>query len=136
MTTAMLEQRIRAIEDRLEILNLIASHPPSADTGADYYTLQVYAEDGVFDRGEHLSGGKLKGDPNMPVVANLTPDETGLKDWSEADFIRAMRVGQRKDGTAIREAMPWRAYGQMGDAELKAIYAYLRTVPPRPKGNR
>jgi SnoaL-like domain len=53
-----LEQRLRAIEDRLEILNLIASHPPSADTGADYYTVQVYAEDGVFDRGESLSGGK------------------------------------------------------------------------------
>jgi hypothetical protein len=52
------EERLRAVEDRLEILNLIASHPPSADTGADYYTLQVYAEDGVFDRGEHLSGGK------------------------------------------------------------------------------
>ena len=33
-----LEDRIRAIEDRLEIYNLIASHPPSADTGADYYT--------------------------------------------------------------------------------------------------
>jgi hypothetical protein len=53
-----LEQRLRAIEDRLEILNLIASHPPSADTGADYYTVQVYAEDGVFDRGESLSGAK------------------------------------------------------------------------------
>jgi hypothetical protein len=53
-----IEQRLRAIEDRLEILNLIASHPPSADTGADYYTVQVYADDGVFDRGETLPGGK------------------------------------------------------------------------------
>src|SRR5262249_22924388 len=53
-----LEQRLRAIEDRLEILNLIASHPPSADTGADYYTVQVYTEDGVFDRGESLMGAK------------------------------------------------------------------------------
>ena len=52
------EQRLRAIEDRLEILNLIASHPPSADTSADYYTVQVYAEDGVFDRGENLMGAK------------------------------------------------------------------------------
>jgi len=56
MTQGNIEQRLRAIEDRLEILNLIASHPPSADTGADYYTAQVYAEDGVFDRGEHLMG--------------------------------------------------------------------------------
>jgi len=51
-----LEDRIRAIEDRLEIYNIIASHPPSADTGADYYTVQVYADDGVFDRGETLLG--------------------------------------------------------------------------------
>jgi len=53
-----LEQRIRAIEDRLEIYNLIAGHPPSADTGADYYAEAVYTEDGVFDRGADLSGGK------------------------------------------------------------------------------
>lgn len=50
------EQRIRAIEDRLEIYNLIAGHPPSADTGADYYTEAVYTEDGVFDRGVNLPG--------------------------------------------------------------------------------
>ena len=55
-STSSLEHRVRAIEDRLEILNLIASHPPSADTGADYYTAEVYTEDGVFDRGEHLMG--------------------------------------------------------------------------------
>ena len=48
------EARLRDIEDRLEIYNLIASHPPSADTGADYYTRVVYTEDGSFDRGEGL----------------------------------------------------------------------------------
>src|SRR5271154_895652 len=46
-----LEERIRLIEDRLEIYNLIASHPPSADTGASDYTASVWTEDGVFDRG-------------------------------------------------------------------------------------
>jgi hypothetical protein len=53
---ASLEERVRAVEDRLAIYNLIASHPPSADTGADYYTRAVYAEDGVFDRGPHAGG--------------------------------------------------------------------------------
>jgi hypothetical protein len=46
-----LEQRLRLVEDRLEIYNLIASHPPSADTGAADYTASVWAEDGTFDRG-------------------------------------------------------------------------------------
>src|SRR5437899_9782426 len=45
------EQRLRLIEDRFEIYNLIASHPPSADTGAGDYTASVWTEDGVFDRG-------------------------------------------------------------------------------------
>jgi len=51
-----LEQRIRAVEDRLEIYNLIAAHPPSADTGASRYAEAVYTEDGVFGRGPDLSG--------------------------------------------------------------------------------
>ena len=51
-----LDARLREIEDRLEIYNLIAAHPPSADTGADYYTAAVYTEDGVFDRGDDLEG--------------------------------------------------------------------------------
>jgi hypothetical protein len=50
-----LEQRLRLIEDRLEIYNLIASHPPSADTGAGDYTASVWTEDGVFDRGAEFT---------------------------------------------------------------------------------
>ena len=46
-----LDARLRKIEDKLEIYNLIPSHPQSADTGADYYTRAVYTEDGIFDRG-------------------------------------------------------------------------------------
>ena len=55
-----LEDRIRAIEDRLEILNLIASHPPSADTGADYYTRAAYVADGELDlgRGKAVAGNE------------------------------------------------------------------------------
>lgn len=56
MTQSALEQRLQAIEDRLAIYNLIAGHPPSADTGADYYARAAYARDGVFDRGPHPGG--------------------------------------------------------------------------------
>src|SRR5215475_9891701 len=48
-TNRPLEERLRAIEDRLAIFNLVAGHPPSADTGADYFTRAVYTEDGVID---------------------------------------------------------------------------------------
>ena len=86
--------------------------------------------------GERLSGGKIAGDPNMPIVANLTPHETGLAGWTEADFFRALREGKRKDGTDILPQMPWKTYGRMNDIELRALWAYLQTVPPLAKGSR
>ncbi|MEP7456388.1 nuclear transport factor 2 family protein [Phyllobacterium sp. SB3] len=52
------ESRLRLIEDKLAIYELIASHPPSADTGHSGYTRSVYNEDGVFDRGHTLEGAK------------------------------------------------------------------------------
>ncbi|HET8691237.1 MAG TPA: cytochrome c [Steroidobacteraceae bacterium] len=119
---------------RIDHLKPHAVEPPAAVVSVEYGEHLVQVCRGCH--GERLSGGKLKGDPNMPVVANLTPHEMGLKDWTVGDFLRALREGKRKDGTAIDPAMPWKAYGQMGDAELKAMYAYLRTVPPLPKGNR
>lgn len=61
-----IEARIRAIEDRLEILNLIASHPPIADSGADYFARSAYTEDGVID----LGGGK-GASGNVAVAAML-----------------------------------------------------------------
>jgi mono/diheme cytochrome c family protein len=63
-----------------------------------------------------------------PGASNITP--VGLGDWSEADFVRALREHVRPDGTAISESMP-RAFGQLSDTELHAIYAYLQTVPPK-----
>jgi mono/diheme cytochrome c family protein len=86
--------------------------------------------------GANLSGGKLQGDPNMPIVANLTPHESGLRGWSEADFFRAMREGRRPDGTVIADQMPWTAYARMSDDELSALWAYLQSVPAVAKGVR
>ena len=51
---ATLEQRLRLVEDKLAILNLIASHPLGADTGAAAHVLSMWTEDGVID----LAGGK------------------------------------------------------------------------------
>jgi hypothetical protein len=84
--TGTIEQRVRAIEDRLEIYNLIASHPPSADTGADYYAKATYTEDGEFDRGPGLTGAKgnkalgalLKSDAHQAAIAGGLAHFTGL----------------------------------------------------------
>jgi cytochrome c553 len=82
--------------------------------------------------GPGLSGGKGPGEPaDWKPSANLTPDRaTGLGTWTEADFLRAMRTGKRPDGTAIQDPMPWKAVGMMSDAELRAMWMYLHTLPP------
>jgi hypothetical protein len=58
MPTKTLEERIRAIEDRLEIYNLIAGHPPSADTGSGEFAAAMWTDDGVFDQGGTLRSGR------------------------------------------------------------------------------
>jgi len=50
--TGDIENRVRAIEDRLEIYNLIAAHPISADSAAGEFIAACWVEDGLFDRGE------------------------------------------------------------------------------------
>jgi cytochrome c553 len=62
-----------------------------------------------------------------PGGANLTP--VGLEGWTEADFFRALREHRRPDGTPIAETMPL-TIGQMSDDDLRAMYAYLKTLPP------
>jgi hypothetical protein len=53
-----LEERIREVEDRLEIYNLIASHPPSADTGSRAHVANAWTDDGTFDRGAQFGGAQ------------------------------------------------------------------------------
>jgi mono/diheme cytochrome c family protein len=66
-------------------------------------------------------------------TANLTPDPTGTGAWTEEQFMTAIREGKfkgLKEGRPLLPPMPWEMYRHMTDQELKAIYAYLRTVPP------
>jgi mono/diheme cytochrome c family protein len=68
----------------------------------------------------------------VTYATNLTPDEnTGLGIWTEDMFVRALRTG-RHMGTSrpIQPPMPWPWLSKMTDEDLKAMYAYLRTIPP------
>jgi mono/diheme cytochrome c family protein len=87
--------------------------------------------------GANLSGGKIDvGPPDWPLAANLTPHPTSrLAKWSEQDFISVVRTGVRPDGSAVNPVMP-RVFGQMDDVELKALYAFLRSLPPVAQGVR
>ena len=107
---------------------------PSAAPEFGKYVLQLQCQQ---CHGEGLSGGKLSGAPGLAIPANLTPDdETGLGKWSYADFTTAMRTGKRPDGRVLDSLMPWDVYASMSDDELTAIWAQLRSLPPRKFGGR
>jgi mono/diheme cytochrome c family protein len=62
---------------------------------------------------------------------NLTPDTaTGIGAWSEADFLRTLRTGRTPTGRVLDPFMPWQQLGRMREDDLRALYRYLRTVPP------
>lgn len=63
--------------------------------------------------------------------SNLTPDpDTGIGRWSEADFLQTLRTGTKLTGVQLHVFMPWRQIRRMSDDDLRAIYLYLRTLPP------
>ncbi len=68
----------------------------------------------------------------ISYAANLTPDSnTGLGIWTEEMFIKTMRTGKHMGaGRPILPPMPWQASANLSDDDLKAIFAYLRSIPP------
>lgn len=67
----------------------------------------------------------------ISYAANLTPDRnTGLGIWTEAMFIQAMRTGKHMgSGREILPPMPWRNVAALDDADLKALFAFLQSLP-------
>lgn len=68
----------------------------------------------------------------ISYAMNLTPDEnTGLGIWTEEMFVQALKTGRHMGvSRPILPPMPWEAFRNYSDDDLKAIYAYLRSVPP------
>nr|CAL58680.1 cytochrome P450 dependent monooxygenase [Sorangium cellulosum] len=64
-------------------------------------------------------------------ATNLTPDPTNGMDYTEDEFVEAMRTGKEKSTGETMYFMPWRtAYRWMTTEDLKAMYAYLTRIPP------
>lgn len=110
-----------------DMSRMLSGHPdslkmPPPPAPADPWTWSVSRTNTAF-----------AGPWGITFATNLTPDEnTGMiNTWSEIMFIAAMRNGKHMDmSRAIMPPMPWADYGQMTDDDLKAIFAYLHTIPP------
>lgn len=94
-------------------------------------------KDGSPDFSKAFAGGFVFKTPMFQVtVANITPDSTtGIGSWTEEAFVAKFRGNStdemvNKNPGKQQSVMPWAMYGKMKEEDLKAIYAYLRTVPP------
>jgi len=84
--------------------------------------------------GEPFAGGATMVEPEGRFTPpNLTTDSgSRINGWSEQHFINRFRLGKVQKGSP----MPWPSYKRMSDMELKAIYNYLKTVPPAKTGSK
>jgi mono/diheme cytochrome c family protein len=68
---------------------------------------------------------------------NITPHpQAGIGRWTEADFVRAMRQGDRPDGKNYFPAFPYLSFTKISDPDLRDLWAFLRTLPPSARANQ
>jgi mono/diheme cytochrome c family protein len=77
-------------------------------------------------------GREFPGPWGVSKSRNITSHKTaGVGDWTDAEIKTAITQGKRKDGTPLKGPMGYQYYAKMTDADLDAVIAYLRTVPPK-----
>jgi mono/diheme cytochrome c family protein len=92
----------------------------------------------LAEDGPPLAGGRPLATPfGVYYSTNITPDpETGIGRWSEADFARAMREGTAPDGTPYFPVFPYTSFTGMSDEDVRALRAYLLSLPAVRRENR
>ena len=84
---------------------------------------------GVVSGMEYGGGFMLKGPWGASAGANITPDASGIGYYDENLFIQVMRTGYVK-ARKLNSIMPFEEFGKLTDDDLKAMFAYLRTLKP------
>ena len=79
----------------------------------------------------NAGGRKYDGPYGTVYSANITPDiKTGIGDWTDEQIITAIRLGRRPNGERLVPVHPFISFNGMANEDLKALVAFLRTVPP------
>jgi len=78
---------------------------------------------------EFGGGFLLKGPWGEVASANITPDPSGISYYTEELFLQTIRSGHVK-ARKLNQIMPWHRFRNLSDVDLKAIFAYLRTLKP------
>jgi len=85
----------------------------------------------------YAGGRELKTPFGTFYGPNITPHpRAGIGKWSEADFVRALRQGERPDGKHYYPAFPYPSFTQITDADLRDLWAYFRSLPASDRASR
>ena len=97
-------------------------------------------DNGEFVAGQEYAGNFVINEPNGPgpgglafsaYAPNITQHtETGIGAWTDDEIERAIREGIRPDGSVMGPPMAYPYYREISSADMDAIIAYLRTIPP------
>ncbi|NIL18918.1 c-type cytochrome [Pseudomonas sp. AN3A02] len=88
--------------------------------------------------GKPFAGGLPMETPIGTIYStNITPDKTGLGDYSFEDFDQAVRHGVAKNGSTLYPAMPYPSYARVSESDMQALYAYfMKGVEPVAQVNK
>ena len=108
-----------------------SSSPALVERGAYLATAANCGTCHTAPGGEAMAGGLAFNTPFGTIYStNITPDaDTGIGDWSFADFANSMRHGVRPDGTHLYPVFPYTSFTKIGDDDLAALFTYLNSVP-------
>jgi len=134
-TSAVLRRALRAGVLALLLGTLIANAHAQGDAKRGQYLAKAAGCVGCHtqekkDAVAYAGGRALKTPFGTFYGPNITPDPVaGIGRWTEADFIRAMRHGERPDGANYFPAFPYPSFTQIADTDVRDLWAYLRTLP-------
>jgi mono/diheme cytochrome c family protein len=82
--------------------------------------------------GPRLEGGRIPGTPpDWPPAANLRSDGSAMRAYADADaFATMLKTGKRPDGSEVNRVMPFMSLKEMNDTDVRALFMYLRSLPP------
>jgi mono/diheme cytochrome c family protein len=112
--------------------------PPAPEPGLTPEYGEYLALSCPVCHGLGFSGGEISGfPPEWPAAGNLTHGKgSRLPTWGEQGFIQIIRTGDKHGRSIHPDYMPWTSYRFMTDLELRAVYAFLASLPPSDFGNR
>jgi mono/diheme cytochrome c family protein len=111
--------------------------PPASEPGVTVEYGEYLSISCKVCHGLTLSGGEIPGfPPEWPATPNLTSGAgSRLPTWGEAGFIEILQTGEKHGRTINPNYMPWKSYRHMTDNEMRAVYMYLMSLPPKDFGN-